>query len=153
MPANHESLLTGRNAQPLNEAAVLRIFYVFRGLDPDVSVRHDPDQRTAFCVTTEPGGGETAEIRFGNDIKPGAGVLDPNSTLSVQAAAAHELSHYHRWNDGSELTDENLRQIDEALTSLDAVLRFQNKLSEFEVRQLVADAIQRLQLYVQGLGP
>lgn len=151
MPANRESLLAGRNRHPLTEAAVLRTIYIFRALDSNVPVRYDAERRTCFVVIQD-GEQEIAEIRFGPDIQPGPGVLDPNSMLSVPAAAAHELSHYHRWRDGIELTDEALVHLDEALTSLDAVSRFQGKLSEFDVRQLVADAHQRLMLHVQSLN-
>jgi hypothetical protein len=44
-----------------------------------------------------------------------------------------------------------MEHLDEALTSLQATLRYDRQLSDHDVRQLVSDAIQRLQLYVQGL--
>jgi hypothetical protein len=43
--------------------------------------------------------------------------------------------------------------IDEALTSLVAVLRFQDRLDWIESRQLISDAIARLQMFVQGQQP
>ncbi|KRQ15385.1 hypothetical protein AOQ71_10335 [Bradyrhizobium manausense] len=66
----------------------------------------------------------------------------------MQAAAAHELCHYYRWRDKTEVEDGVLVHVDEALTSLEAVLRFP-KLGEHDIRQLVSDAIQRLQIFVQ----
>jgi|SRR6266852_4162157 len=155
MPANRESLLAGRNNQPLTEDAAFRVISIFYFLDRNVPVRYEPDQRTCFRVTVGENGAENAEIVFGPDIRPGQGILDANSTLGVQAAAAHELSHYYRWGDGAELTQPALLHVDEALTSLDAVLRFQDQLTPHDRRQLVADAIQRLQLYVQQVvqGP
>ncbi|WP_157083470.1 hypothetical protein [Bradyrhizobium manausense] len=110
-------------------------------------VRHEPSARTRFRVTVE--NEETlAEIVFGPDIYPGTSVVDPNSSLSMQAAAAHELCHYYRWRDKTEVEDGVLVHVDEALTSLEAVLRFP-KLGEHDIRQLVSDAIQRLQIFVQ----
>jgi hypothetical protein len=90
-----------------------------------------------------------AEIVFGADIYLGAGVVDPNSSLSMQAAAAHEISHYHLWKDKTELIAGELVEIDEALASLEAILRYPKQLNDHEVRQLVADAIQRLQMHAQ----
>lgn len=90
-----------------------------------------------------------AEIVFGPDIYPGVGVADPNSSLSMQAAAAHELSHFHRWKDKTEVSNADLAELDEALASLEAILRYPKQLNDHEVRQLVADAIQRLQIYAQ----
>lgn len=149
MPANRESLLAGRNAQPLDDQGVRRAYNTFLGLDSKAPVRHEPGARTCFRVTLDEQGAEVTEIVFGSDIYPGIGVVDPNSSLSVQAAAAHELSHYYRWYDKTELSQEQLAEIDEALASLEAILRFQKQLSEHEIRQLVSDAIQRLQLYAQ----
>ena len=148
MPANRESLLAGRNTQPLSSDEVRRATNTFLGLDPSAPIRHEATSRTRFRVSNEES--ETvAEIVFGPDIYPGTSVIDPNSSLSMQAAAAHELCHYYRWRDKTELEDEQLMHVDEALTSLEAALRFP-KLGEHDIRQLVSDAIQRLQLYVQN---
>src|SRR5437867_2921219 len=117
MPSGHESLLAGRNAVPLERRDVVRAVNTFLGLDPNVPVRHEPDSRT-YCRTVIEGGQEYAEIIFGPDLYPGPGVVDPNSYLSVQAAAAHEVTHYHRWNDKTELKEPEFNEIDEALTSL-----------------------------------
>jgi hypothetical protein len=55
--------------------------------------------------------------------------------------------------DGRELTDDNLAEIDEALTSLEAIARFAGHLSEHDIRMLVGDAIQRLLMYVRRIAP
>ena len=93
------------------------------------------------------------EVVFGADIYPGSSVADPNSALSLEAAAAHELTHYHRWRDKSALSEASLEHVDEALTSLQAILRYDHQLNRTDVRVLVSDAMQRLRLYVNGLKP
>jgi hypothetical protein len=96
---------------------------------------------------------EFGEVIVGPDIYPGPSVVDPNSALGLTAAAAHELTHFHRWRDKTALPEDSMEYIDEALTSLQAIFRYQRDLNEHDVRQLIADAIQRLQLYVQQLAP
>lgn len=147
MPANRESLLAGRNVKPLDLIEIRRVTNTFLGLDSSAPVRHEDGARTRFRVVQE-NNEQVGEIVFGPDIYPGAGVADPNSSLSMQAAAAHELCHLYRWRDKTEIVDENLQHIDEALTSLEAILRFP-RLGDHDFRQLVADAIQRLQLFMQ----
>jgi hypothetical protein len=143
MPANRESLLAGRNQQPLSEKDVVRAVNTFLGVEPKSPMRFVEGERTRFRVEIRDEE-EVVEIIFGPDIYPGRGVVDPNSSLSMAAAAAHEITHWQRWLDKTELV-----QIDEALTSLEAALRFHAKLSEHDVRQLIADAIQRLQIFAQ----
>jgi hypothetical protein len=128
---------------------VTRVIEEFLSLDPRSPVRHEADARTRFRVenTLE---GETAEIVFGPDIFPGTNIVDPNSSLGMRAACAHELVHYYRWRDATELPQDELVEIDEALTSLGAILHFQNHFSETEIRQLVSDAAQRLARFVQS---
>lgn len=152
MPANRESLLAGRNPAPLDPREIRRATNTFLGLDPVASVRYAEGARTAFRVTIEETE-EIVEIVFGPDLYPGIGVADPNSSLSMQAAAAHELTHYYRWTDRTEIVDEQLYEIDEALTSLEAILRFPRELNPHDIRQLVADAILRLQIYAQRPRP
>lgn len=147
------SLPPNRNNQPLTEAQVDRMFLTFRHLDPQVPVRYVPNRRTCFVVREDGEGNEVGEICFGADIHPGAAILDPNSIMSPKAAAAHEIAHYHRWADGTEIAQGNMDNIDEALTSLFAVLRFQDKLESLESRQLISDAIARLQMHVLGQLP
>jgi len=67
----------------------------------------------------------------------------------MEAAAAHELTHWRRWTDKTEIVDEDFLEIDEAMTSLEAAIRYGEKLSPHDIRQLIADATQRLQLYIQ----
>lgn len=47
-----------------------------------------------------------------------------------------------------ELPFGELDYLDEALTSLQALLRYESRLSEHDRRQLVSDAIQRIQLFI-----
>jgi hypothetical protein len=63
-------------------------------------------------------------------------VVDPNSALSMKAAVAHEISHFHRWRDQTELPLGVHRHLDEAMTSLDAALRFAAQLSAHDIQQL-----------------
>jgi hypothetical protein len=151
MSRDRQSLLAGRNKTPLTSAEATRAVNVFFGLDDDVPARHDPDNPTRFVVRIDEDGKEVAEITFGADILPGKGVLDPNSMLGSKAAAAHELTHYYRWHDKSELPFGPLDSLDEALTSLQAILRYERNLQPFEIRQLVSDAVQRIMLYVEAL--
>jgi hypothetical protein len=145
------SLLAGRHKAPLTSEDVRRASNVFLGLEDGVNVRHDPTSVTAFRVTTDDAGNTYGEIVFGADIYPGTSVADPNSALSLEGAAAHELTHFHRWSDKSAISDETLEHVDEALTSLQAILRYDHKLSRTDIRGLVSDATQRLRLYVNQL--
>jgi len=139
--------LAGRNKAPLTPDEIRRAVNTFLGLDKNVSARYDDSSRTAFHEFVEPAG-TYGEVVFGPDIYPGSSVIDPNSALSLDAAAAHELTHYHRWKDKTALASDDLEHLDEALTSLQAIFRYDRHLSETDVRLLVADAVQRLQLFV-----
>lgn len=151
MPTERWSLLAGRNQAPLTPKEVLRASNTLLGLESAVVTRYDPDARTVFRINRETPDEEYGEIVFGPDIYPGRSVVDPNAALSLRAAAAHELTHYHRWMDLTALPQDSFEHIDEALTSLQAVMRYDRHLGEHDVRQLISDAIQRLQLYLQGL--
>lgn len=120
----------------------------FLGLDRHSAPIYRADGRTVFRVRLE-GGEEVCEILFGADIYPGPNIIDPNSSLGLKAAVAHELCHYYRHADMTEINDPALMHIDEALTSLDAVTRFSRDLNDHDIRQLVADAMHRLQLYAR----
>jgi hypothetical protein len=146
MPANRDSLLAGRNARPLEESEIRRAYNTFLGFDSTAPVRYEPGAVTRFRVTIE-NDAQVEEIVFGPDLYPGQNTINPNSSLSMPAAAAHELAHWYRWRDKTELTEESLLEIDEALTSLEAALRFAD-LRPHDIRQLMADAIQRLQMFV-----
>jgi hypothetical protein len=148
MPANRESLLAGRNNRPLDNDDIRRVTNTFLGLDATAPFRHEEGARTSFRINKETDQ-EIGEIVFGPDIYPGSSVVDPNSSLSMPAAAAHELCHYYRWRDKTEIQEEELMHLDEAMTSLEAILRFP-KLGDHDCRQLVSDAIQRLQLFIRS---
>jgi len=71
--------------------------------------------------------------------------------LGLSAAAAHELTHLYRWRDKQALEEDALEHLDEAFTSLQAIANFA-ELKPVEVRQLAADAMQRLRLYLEQLN-
>jgi len=143
------SLLAGRNKAPLSSDEIRRAVNTFLGFDDKVNTRYDQNSPSAFRVSLDEKDMPFGEIVFGPDFYPGSSVVDPNSALSLDAAAAHELTHFHRWKDKVALSEETLRHVDEALTSLMAIFRYDRKMSETDVRQLVADAIMRLQLFVK----
>lgn len=148
MPADRSTLPAGRNIRPLSRDEVVRVANTFLGLDKKANFRYAEGEITR-CRVYEEEGETICQIVYGSDIYPGTSVSDPNSSLSMLAAAAHELSHFHRWRDKTELDGAHLTEIDEALTSLDAVQRYQVHLTDNDIRQLVADAIQRLQIFAQ----
>lgn len=150
MPSQRSSLLAGRNTRPLTQQQIRRASNVFLGLEHDVNTIYDGESKTKFRVSRD-GEEEYGEIVFAPDIYPGGSVIDPNSALSLDAAAAHELAHYHRWRALSAVNQDHLEHIDEALTSLEAYLRYEKSLGPTDLRTLVSDAIQRLQLYVQTI--
>lgn len=145
------SLLGGRSTKPLSDGEIRSVGSTILGFGDEVSFKHDPTGATRFVVEEEEGE-EVGRIYYGADVYPGPGVLDPNSALTMKAAVAHELSHFHRWNDRTELPLGEHTPLDEALTSLDAVLRYSSKLSEHEIQQLVRDAVHRLQTHRAELG-
>ncbi|OWY60114.1 hypothetical protein B7486_70935, partial [cyanobacterium TDX16] len=106
---------------------------------------HQEGNATRFVVEEDEEGEKVGKIYYGADVYPGADVADPNSALSMKAAVAHEISHFHRWQDATQIVPEEFKHLDEALTSLDAALRFPKELSQHEVSQLIRDAIHRLQ--------
>lgn len=149
MARSDASLQAGRNAAPLDDKMVRRVMSVFYNLDRTSNVRYDAGSRTVF----RPLDGEDGinhEIVVGPDIFPGAAVADPNASLSMRCAAAHELSHKYRHDNLTEINELELEDIDEALTSLTAILQFQTELSAQEIRELISDSIQRLMMYVAG---
>ena len=151
MPRPLHSLLAGRNSQPLTEHQKRHAIAILVGLEPRIAYDYHVSAHTAFRVRTE-GEEEFGEIIIGPDVYPGGSVVDPNSLLGVKAAIAHELTHYHRWADAIELPHGLKRHLDEALTSLQAVGRYSNNLSDVDVRQLISDAIQRIYLYLEEEG-
>lgn len=148
MPGPTKSLLAGRNNRPLTPSQIRQATALLGGMEPKVAFDYQENADTVFRVRTE-GGEEFGEIIIGPDIYPGTSVVDPNSLLGVKAAIAHELTHYHRWLNAIELPHGVKRHLDEALTSLEAVGRYNTHLSEMDIRQLISDAIQRIYLYLR----
>jgi hypothetical protein len=135
--------------EALTEREVKNVFNIFLRFEQELAIAHEAGNRTRFRISVDEHGDEFGEIVFGEDIFPGGGVVDPNSVLSVNAAAAHEASHHHRWVNRSEIDEAELEHIDEALTSLEAIQRYPKQLEDHDVRMLVADAIQRLNLFAR----
>jgi hypothetical protein len=149
MPRQTTSLMTGRNTAPLSQSDVRRATNTLMGFDSTVDIRYTPDNRTVFRVSIDDDTGEEfGQILFGPDIYPGRNTVDANSALSMDAAAAHEVTHYHRWKDKQALPEDELEHVDEALTSLQAIQRFGDRLNLTDIRQLVADAIARITLHL-----
>ncbi len=150
--SKYSSLLAGRNTRPLSDDEVKRIYNIFLGLDDKVAVRYDPSSNTVFQPARDESGELYGEIIFGPDMLPGSSIVNPNSALSAKAAAAHELAHYYRWHDKLALPENVMTHLDEALTSLDAILRYGHKLSDIDIRGLAADAIQRISLFIDEIS-
>jgi hypothetical protein len=144
MAREEGSLLHGRGTAPLTDEQKATISAAFYFFDRTANVRFDPGRTRFRPINGDP----NHEILFGPDILPGQAIADPNSCLGMRAAVVHELTHKARHDDATEINDPALEYVDEALTSLSAILRFQRKLEEFEILQLVSDAVQRLQKYV-----
>ena len=154
MPNDIASLLAGRNTAPLNPDEIRRATNVFLGFEERVNARYDATSKTVFRVSRNSSTGEVfGEVIFGPDIYPGTSVVDPNSALSLEAAAAHELTHYHRWKDKVALEDDRLKHLAEALTSLQAVSRYRSRLNDTDICGLVSDAMQRIRLHVEQSSP
>lgn len=151
--ARYASLLDGRNVAPLSDREKRRAASAFLNLDADVNARHEGGTRTRFVISVDENGDEYGEVIFSDDIYPGPNHANPNATLSLGGAAAHELAHYYRWINKSELPHGHLTHIDEAMTSLEAALRFSAKLSESDIQGLISDSLHRLRLYVTTLPP
>jgi hypothetical protein len=148
--AKSTSLLGGRNSAPLSSEEVRRAMNVFLSFDEKVvDIRYEPGEATVFRVATDERGDQYGQVRFGADIYPGTNIIDPNSALSLEAAAAHELTHFRRWQNKQALSKESLRHLDEAFTSLQAVSLYSDKLNAILIKQLVADALQRLGLFME----
>lgn len=145
------SLLDGRNTAPLSDREQRRAANIFVGFDNKVNARYEDQSRTRFVVTIDEHGEEFGEIVFSADIYPGPNLINPNASLSLEGAAAHELAHYYRWSNKSELPHGHLTHLDEAMTSLEAALRFAPQLSANDIQGLISDALHRLNLFVGAL--
>ncbi|MGV0953274.1 MAG: hypothetical protein ACOYBR_03070 [Fluviibacter sp.] len=148
----YASLLDGRNLAPLNEREQSRAANIFLGLDRNVNARYEAGSRTRFVTTCDESGEEYGEIIFSEDLYPGSNGVHPNASLSTMGAAAHELAHYYRWLNKSELEHGQLTHIDEAMTSLEAAIRFSGNLSLIDVQGLISDALHRLRLHIEELS-
>jgi hypothetical protein len=146
------SLLDGRNIAPLTEQERVRAANVFAGLDFGVSARYEAGTTTKFISGISESGEEYGEIVFSADIYPGTNIINPNAALSLKGAAAHELAHYYRWQDKTELPHGELTHIDEAMTSLEAALRYSNGLNPSDLQGLISDSLHRLRLYVAEIN-
>ena len=147
-----QSLLAGRSTEPLDQNAVRSVTRTFVGLDDTVPYRHDPEGYTRLVIEKDEDDLDIGVVCFSSDIYPGPGYADPNSALSMKAAVAHEMSHFHRWKDQLELKPLGKnRDLDEAMTSLDAALRYASHLIKHELEQLVSDSLQRLAAHNQKL--
>lgn len=133
----------------MSRPEIIRATNTFIGLDRTINARYENDTTTRFVATTDEQGQELGEIIFSNDIYPGQNTVNPNAALSLDGAAAHELAHYYRWRDKSELEHGVLTHIDEAMASLEAALRFSNSLNGTDIQGLISDALHRLRLYVE----
>lgn len=142
------SLLAGRNTAPLNDQEIRRISNMTLGLDNRINFKYSEGTTTRFITTVDENGETYGEIVFSNDVYPGGNVANPNSALSLKAAIAHELSHYHRWENRTELEHGFKTHIDEAMTSLEAALRYGRDLDTTDIEGLISDALQRLRLYI-----
>lgn len=147
------SLLTGRNLAPMNDQEIRRVSNVFLGLDGNINARYEAEATTRFVVSQDENDQEFGEIIFSSDIYPGQMVTNPNATLSLKGAAAHELTHYYRWQDKSELPHGTMTHIDEAMTSLEAALRYSHSLDKTDVQGLISDALQRIRLFLAESQP
>lgn len=143
-----QSLLDGRQVAPLTEAEIRRASSTFMGLDNQVNVRYEARSTTRFVTGMDESGEEFGEIIFSCDLYPGTNIANPNSALTMKAAAAHELAHFYRWTDKSELPHGTLTHIDEAMTSLEAAIRYARDLNTTDMQGLISDALQRLRLFV-----
>ena len=150
----YKSLLDGRNVVPLEQRDINRAAQTFIALDDGVNARYEPDSWTRFQITIdEQTGEEYGEIVFSADLYPGQNIANPNAILSPKAAAAHELAHYYRWESKTELPHGHLVHIDEAMTSLEAALRYAAKLSSVDTSGLISDALERLRRFVIEIKP
>jgi hypothetical protein len=147
----HASLLDGRNLTTLTDREQRRAANIFLSLDQYVNARYEEGTRTRFVTSIDETGEEYGEIVFSADIYPGGNLVNPNASLSLGGAAAHELAHFYRWINKSELPFGQLTHIDEAMTSLEAALRFSGPLSPNDIQGLISDALHRLRLHVEEL--
>ena len=147
-----KSLLDGRNIAPLSDQEIQRVSNTFLGMDNKVNVKYEAGSSTRFVVSLDSAGQEFGEIVFSNDIYPGQSITNPNAALSLKGAVAHELTHLYRWQDKTELPHGVKTDIDEAMTSLEAALRYSHSLNITDVQGLISDSLHRLRLFLSKEG-
>ena len=138
------SLPPGRRQTALSDVEMRKAESVFRVLNYTGPIAFEPQAggRTRFTLRTdEATGQEEGLIIIGPDLYPGQAVANPNSVIDALPTAAHEITHYIRWEEGRELPQGHL---DEAMTSLQAICIFKTALSSLQIEQLVSDALVRL---------
>ena len=146
------SLLAGRNVAQLDNVAIKRASNTFLGFGENVNVIYEVGSATRFRVMIDESGEEYGEVIFSDDIYPGQNIANPNSALTLAGAAAHELAHFYRWQGKTDLQHGHLIHIDEAMTSLEAALRYPHKLNNTDLQGLISDALQRLRLFAGEQG-
>lgn len=147
---SRKMLLSGRNTAPLTDQEIKRAANIFLGLDGLVNTRYEISSNTRFIVNIENPNEEYGEIIFSEDLYPGGNIGNPNASVTLNGAAAHELAHFHRWTNKTELEHGYLTDLDEAMTSLEAVLRYASKLDTTDIQGLISDSLYRLRLFVEG---
>ena len=143
-----KSLLDGRNTAPLSDDEIRRVANMSIGLDNQINVRYEARSTTRCATAVNDTDGEYGEIIFSDDIYPGTSMVNPNAALSLKGAITHKLAHYYRWMDKTELPHGHLTHIDEAMTSLEAALRYHSHLAPTDLQGLISDALHRLRLFV-----
>jgi hypothetical protein len=146
---SRESLLSGRRITSLTPEEIKSMERNFRGLGYDGPLEFDESasSKTKFVVARDENDDEFGKIIVGADIFPGYDVANPNAVLDPIAAVAHEITHYTRWVSKRELPFGIFNDIDEAMTSLQAVCAFKSDLNALHIEQLVSDALSRLVKY------
>lgn len=142
------SLLGGRNVVPLSRQEITRASNSFLGMDANVNARYEAGATTKFVTAVDQDGQEFGEVVFSDDIYPGQNIANPNAALTLKGAVAHELAHYYRWQDKTELPHGVMTHIDEAMTSLEAALRYSRALDNTDTQGLISDSLQRLRLFL-----
>jgi hypothetical protein len=144
------SLPPTRRREALSEEEFRIVEIIFRGLGYVGALERAPqnDSFTRFIVRGQ-GADVYGVIVVAGDLYPRRGdVANPNSTIDAPSAAAHEITHFYRWQSGTELSRGPL---DEAITSLEAVCRFRRDLNPVQIEALISDALYRLNILSQEM--
>lgn len=151
MGGSKSSLPPGRSVAPLSNQQQMTVSSQFLSLDQEIPARYDEQCRSHFEVIEEEGQ-KVGVVFFGPDIYPGRGdTLDPNSTLPMPAAVAHEATHFHRWQDGHQFNEAGLEFLDEAQTSAESIVRWNRRLRDHEMTELVRDVSYRIDMFRKAI--